>query len=101
MKKSPPFLQHRSKKIHKEPSAPSVTELALIRSAKGIFEQYVRLSPKMATDILYKVGMCNEPGALADFITGNIVLDYQNKQKVLETFDTKKTPGKADRIYYK
>ena len=88
--KESPFFTAQVEKIHKEPSAPSVTELALIRSAKGIFEQYVRLSPKMATDILYKVGMCNEPGALADFITGNIVLDYQNKQKVLETFDTKK-----------
>lgn len=88
--KESPFFTAQVEKIHKEPSAPSVTELALIRSAKSIFEQYVRLSPKMATDILYKVGMCNEPGALSDFITGNIILDYQNKQKVLETFDTKK-----------
>lgn len=44
----------------------------------------------MAADILYKVGMCNDAGTLADFIAGNIILDYQDKQKILETLDSRK-----------
>ena len=88
--KDRPFFTAEVEKIYSDEKEPNVAGLALIRSAKSIFEQYVRLSPKMAADILYKVGMCNDAGTLADFITGNIILDYQDKQKILETLDSRK-----------
>lgn len=88
--KDRPFFTAEVEKIYSDEKEPNVTDLALIRAAKNIFEQYVRLSPKMAADILYKVGMCNEAGTLADFIAGNIILDYQDKQKILETLDSRK-----------
>lgn len=88
--KDRPFFTAEVEKIYSDEKEPNVAGLALIRSAKSIFEQYVRLSPKMAADILYKVGMCNDAGTLADFIAGNIILDYQDKQKILETLDSRK-----------
>lgn len=88
--KEKPFFTAEVEKIPADEREQNVTDLALIRSAKNVFEQYVRLSPKMAADILYKVGMCNNAGTLADFIAGNIILDYQDKQKVLETLDSRK-----------
>lgn len=88
--KEKPFFTAEVEKIPTDDREQNVTDLALIRSAKNVFEQYVRLSPKMAADILYKVGMCNNAGTLADFIAGNIILDYQDKQKVLETLDSRK-----------
>lgn len=87
--KEKPFFTAEVEKIPTDDREQNVTDLALIRSAKNVFEQYVRLSPKMAADILYKVGMCNNAGTLADFIAGNIILDYQDKQKVLETLDSR------------
>lgn len=89
--KDRPFIVAEVEKIPiPELTEPSLKCLALIRSAKSVFEEYVRLSPKMPTDILYKVGHSKNPGALADFIAGNIFLDYENKQKILEIINPTK-----------
>lgn len=71
----------------KSPTSADSQELGLIRAIKGIFEQYVNLTPKMPSDILFKVGLSNEPGELADYIAGNIFLDHRTKQVILETVD--------------
>lgn len=62
----------------------SARDTALIRTVKKQFEEYMEISPKMPPDIIFKVALCQYPGELADFITSNIVLDYQTKQSVLE-----------------
>lgn len=62
----------------------SAHENALIRTVKKQFEEYMEISPKMPPDIIFKVALCQYPGELADFITSNIILDYQTKQSVLE-----------------
>ena len=59
-------------------------ELALMRTVKEEFEEYVNISPKMPTDIIFKVASCKSSGELADYITSNIILDYQVKQMILE-----------------
>ncbi len=59
-------------------------ELALMRTVKEEFEEYVNISPKMPTDIIFKVASCKSSGELADYITSNIILDYQIKQMLLE-----------------
>lgn len=63
----------------------SAHEIALIRQVKSLFERYSRVSPKMPSDILFKVALCKNGGELADFIAGNIFLDYQDKQEILGT----------------
>ena len=60
---------------------------ALIRSVKKEFEKYLEVSPKLPSDIIFKVALCKGPGELADFITSHIILDYHIKQTILEIFD--------------
>lgn len=102
--KEKPYFTAQIQKIYPNEFSDSkgdeVRELALIRSAKKIFEEYVRLSPKMATDILYKVGTCKKAGQLADFIAGNIVLEHKKKQEILEAFDPLKRLAKLIDILF-
>ncbi len=60
-------------------------ELALIRQLKSVFENYTNVTPKLPADILFKVALCKNGGELADYIASNIVLDYQQKQLILNT----------------
>ena len=60
-------------------------DLALMRSLKATFERYMELSPKLPTDILFKIGLSNDPSDLADFVAANVMLDAEIKQLLLET----------------
>lgn len=62
-------------------------DLALVRLLKGTFENYMELTPKLPTDILFKIGMSTNAGELADYVASNVVLDYSIKQSVLETIN--------------
>ena len=67
---------------------PSTTrDLALMRSLKATFERYMELTPKLPTDVLFKIGLSNEPGELTDFVASNVVLDVEIKQLILETMN--------------
>ena len=60
-------------------------DLALMRSLKATFEKYMELTPKLPTDILFKIGLSNDPSDLADFVAANVMLDVEIKQLLLET----------------
>ena len=60
-------------------------DLALMRSLKATFEKYMELTPKLPTDILFKIGLSNDPSDLADFVAANVLLDAEIKQLLLET----------------
>lgn len=62
-------------------------DLALVRLLKGTFENYMELTPKLPSDILFKIGLSNNPGELADYVASNVVLDPAIKQSVLETIN--------------
>ena len=62
-------------------------ELALIRTLKSLFERYSQFVPKQSSDVMFKVAMSENGGELADFIAGNAVPDYNEKQTILETID--------------
>ncbi len=62
-------------------------DLALVRLLKGTFENYMELTPKLPTDILFKIGMSTNSGELADYVASNVLLDYSIKQSVLETIN--------------
>ncbi len=62
-------------------------EVALVRSVKELFETYSRFVPKLSSDVLFKVAMSEDGGELADFITANVVPEYNDKQLILETID--------------
>ena len=60
-------------------------DIALMRSLKATFERYIELTPKLPTDILFKIGVSNDPGELADYVASNVMLDPEIKQIILET----------------
>lgn len=62
-------------------------ELALVRLLKQTFESYMDLTPKLPSDILFKIGLSTNAGELADYVAGNVVLDNNIKQSILETID--------------
>ena len=62
-------------------------DMALVRLLKGTFENYMELTPKLPSDILFKIGLSNNAGELADYVASNVVLDNSIKQSVLETIN--------------
>ena len=68
-------------------SLPDDYELALMRSIKKEFEEYIDISPTIPSDIIFKVALCKTTGELADYIAANMTLDYQTKQSILEILD--------------
>jgi ATP-dependent Lon protease len=67
--------------------APTTHEIALTRQIKGAFDNYARLIPKLSSDVLFRVATCDNGGELADFIAGNTLPDFNDKQLILETID--------------
>lgn len=63
---------------------------ALVRYAKGLFNEYSVIAQKLPNDINMGVAKLSEPGELADYIAGNIPLDYPQKQEVLSEIDSLK-----------
>ena len=57
---------------------------ALIRKTKDIFEEYVELTEKKAPDVALEVYLSQDPGHLADFIAGNALANFEDRQRVLE-----------------
>ncbi len=66
------------------------TDAALQRAMKAVFERYVQLSSKLPSDIMFKVGLSNNSGELSDYLASNLLLDYRNKQTILEIGSVKK-----------
>ena len=63
---------------------------ALLRNAKSAFDSYAHTVPKIAPDVIMEVVASDDIGHLADFITHNLPVDYDDKQYILEQLDPKK-----------
>lgn len=57
---------------------------ALIRTALGYFDEYIRLSGNMAPEMLLNVVMSKDPAFVSNFIAQNVHLLYTEKQSILE-----------------
>lgn len=69
----------------KESRTASITEAdAMMRYAKSLFETYASIQQKIAPDIILGVQSIHSAGKLADYIAGNLPLEYTSKQFVLE-----------------
>ena len=73
-----PVLTRRSRTV-------TTRDLALMRSLKATFERYMELTPKLPTDILFKIGLSNDPSDLTDYVASNVMLDVEVEQLLLET----------------
>ena len=60
---------------------------ALVRHTKDLFAEYSDCAPQMPADLITGVMQKNEAGELADYIAGNIMLEYEDRQTVLSTLN--------------
>lgn len=60
---------------------------ALVRSVKDIFETYIEAAPQLSPDLVISVLDIHDAGELADFIGGNLPLEYGERQPILEELD--------------
>ena len=58
---------------------------ALVRNTLLLFEEYAAISPKMPPDFITKVLNERSLGKLSDLIASNLVLNLEDKQKILST----------------
>ncbi len=63
-------------------------EIALIRHTKSLFEEYAKFIPKPSSDVMFRVAMYKNGEELADFIAGNILPNFEDKQLILNTYDS-------------
>lgn len=61
--------------------------LALIREVKDLFADYSDIAPRMPDDMITTILDMNDPSKLADYIAGNIMIEFQTRQQILEILD--------------
>ncbi len=66
-----------------EKKATGKMALAYVRKTKDLFDRYVEVSAPLPGDILMSVMSERDAGTLADYIAGNIMLDYTDRQDIL------------------
>ena len=60
---------------------------ALVRQAKDVFADYADCAPQMPGDLVTSVMQETDPGKLADYVAGNIMLEYEDRQKILSVIN--------------
>ncbi len=60
---------------------------ALVAEAVGAFQEYIKLMPKISTEVVVSVQAITDPGILSDFVAANVLFKYEDKQAVLEECD--------------
>ena len=60
---------------------------ALVRHTKDVFAEYSDCAPQMPADVMTGVVQKNDAGELADYIAGNIMLEYEDRQTILSTIN--------------
>jgi ATP-dependent Lon protease len=86
-----PFLRARIEPmIEREPEPEDVEAQALTRSATGLFQKVVTLSPALPDELTNVVVNADSPGVLADLVAASLPsLPMPVKQELLETADVK------------
>lgn len=57
---------------------------ALVRSLKGLFEEYLTLNSRLSKDVVYNIVTNNDPVFLSEYIPANLLFKYQDKQAILD-----------------
>lgn len=63
---------------------------ALMRTALANFEDYLRLNPKASPEVFLSVASVESPSRLADLIASNLDIKVDEKQSILEAFESEK-----------
>jgi len=65
----------------------SVKAEALVDEMRNTFDSFSKLTPKPSNELVTAIKSLSDPGLLADFIAGSVLMNYVDKQMVLEEFD--------------
>ena len=60
---------------------------ALIMEVNSAFDEFISFLPKASAELISAVKAIKNIGLLCDFIACNVLLNYNDKQKILEEFD--------------
>ncbi|MCR5151257.1 MAG: endopeptidase La [Clostridiales bacterium] len=61
---------------------------ALVRHAKDAFASYLNVSTPLSPSIGTRIIAEKDPGKLADFVAGNIIIEYEERQTILDIYDS-------------
>ena len=84
VKSTDPYLVTDLCRIDTLPYRPTRRAEALVRYTGNLFEEYIQNYSHIPPDIVIGVVQKKDCGELADYIAANIVLDYTEKQTILE-----------------
>jgi len=59
-------------------------ELALVRQAKDIFDDYADIAPEMSPDIMLSIMLDESSDSLSDYIASILTIEFNEKQKLLD-----------------
>ena len=76
------------------PAAYAATVEALMRGIKEEFEEYCVLSPKIPKEMVLNVLSSGDGNHLCEYIAGNLPLDLEKKQQILEECNLRKRLGR-------
>src|SRR6266705_1699880 len=83
-----PFLRARIQRLTDEAPSATLEVEALARTASGLFQKVVALSPTLPDELANVLGAAEGPGALADLIAGSLpTLPTSLRQELLEMMD--------------
>jgi ATP-dependent Lon protease len=57
---------------------------AIMRNATSLFEEYVKLNPRIPMEVSHSLNSIEEPAKLADTIASHIIVKNEHKQEILE-----------------
>ena len=87
------FLSARLQ-VYQEP-APSAETLDMMETLRELAQRIIELSPHINNEAQYQVRTPTEPGVLADIVATNLSISSDEKQELLETFDTQERMQKV------
>lgn len=86
----PFFIAEVEQCAQKGKAVSNLRSQALIRKAQELIGQYSELGPKLPQDLLTEIVASNDIASLSDFIASNIIMNFEDKQKVLKELNPTK-----------
>lgn len=82
-----PYFQGALDELIPQGTPVSIETDALLRTAHTYFEEYCKMSGRVASETMQSVMEIEDPGQLADVIAANVLTKVEDRQQVLEEFD--------------
>jgi len=78
-----------------KPEAPTREAETLMSTLRDLAQKIIDLSPQIPAEASFLVRSIDEPGVLADIVASNLSIQPDEKQDLLETFDTRERMEKV------